>query len=64
MSIVGKMSVGILRIDSTPPMTMSIAITTNVYGRRSAIRISHIEEPSVPVTARLSSCATVRYFEL
>ena len=30
MSIVGKMSVGIRRIDTTPPMTISIAITMKV----------------------------------
>ena len=41
MSISGKMSVGISRIAKTPPMTMSIAITTNVYGRRSARRTIH-----------------------
>src|SRR5579859_2705746 len=42
MSISGKMSAGIRWMVTTPRMTMSIAITTKVYGRRSAIRTSHI----------------------
>src|SRR5687767_8466568 len=43
MSIVGKMSIGVLRIDSPPPNAIKSAITTNVYGLPSAVRISHIE---------------------
>jgi hypothetical protein len=38
----GKMSVDIRKIVTTPRMTMSIDITTNVYGRLSAMRTSHI----------------------
>src|SRR5947209_20507926 len=34
MSIFGKMSVGVVLADSTPRMTITSAITTNVYGRR------------------------------
>ncbi len=33
MSMSGKMSVGIRRMVNTPKMTISIDITTNVYGR-------------------------------
>jgi hypothetical protein len=36
------MSVGIFKIEKTPAMTISIAITTNVYGRRSARRTIHM----------------------
>src|ERR1700681_3201596 len=32
----GKMSVGVRRADATPKIMISSAITTNVYGRRSA----------------------------
>ena len=40
----GKMSVGVRTAAVTPKMTMSIAITTNVYGLLSAIRtIASIE---------------------
>ena len=39
----GKMSVGVVRIDSTPPIAINMAMTTKVYGRRSAVRISHID---------------------
>src|SRR5580693_1583466 len=42
MSMSGKMSVGIRRIVTTPRMAMSIDITTNVYGRLSGRRTSHI----------------------
>ncbi len=42
MSMSGKMSVGIREIVTAPRMTMSTDITTNVYGRFSAIRTSHI----------------------
>src|SRR6202035_4099404 len=42
MSMSGKMSVGIRAMVPPPRMTMSIDITTNVYGRFSAIRTSHI----------------------
>src|SRR3569623_1925360 len=60
ISIVGKISVGVLRTLSTPPMAISIAITTNVYGLRSAIRINHIEgaqfaPPDAAVQRRNSS---------
>jgi hypothetical protein len=30
MSMLGKMSVGVLRIENTPPMAISIAMTTKV----------------------------------
>src|SRR5690349_13940581 len=43
MSIDGKMSVGALRIDRPPPIAMSSAITTNVYGLLRAVLTSHIE---------------------
>jgi hypothetical protein len=43
MLIDGKMSVGVARIDSTPPNAINMAITTKVYGRRSAVLISHID---------------------
>src|SRR5882762_3484548 len=42
MSISGKMSVGVFLMDATPSNKMSSAITTNVYGRRSAILTIHI----------------------
>src|SRR5271165_1246131 len=44
MSISGRMSVGIWRIEKIPATTMSIAMTTKVYGRRSARRTSHMVE--------------------
>ncbi len=43
MLMLGKMSVGVRKIASTPITKMSIAITTNVYGRRNASRTIHIE---------------------
>src|SRR5438874_11019947 len=43
MSISGKMSVGVFLIDATPSNKMSSAITTNVYGRRSANFTIHIK---------------------
>ena len=36
--MLGKMSVGVLIAAATPKMTISIAITTNVYGLFRAIR--------------------------
>src|ERR1700730_17177139 len=42
MLMLGKMSVGVRAIVSGPTMRMSRARTTNVYGRRSAIRTIHI----------------------
>src|SRR5436190_16091714 len=42
MSISGKMSVGIRVMVTTPRIAMSMAITTNVYGRRSASRTIHM----------------------
>src|SRR6267143_5704127 len=42
MSISGKMSVGVFLMDATPSNKMSSAITTNVYGRRSASLTIHI----------------------
>src|SRR5271155_2469943 len=57
MSMSGKMSVGIRKIVTTPGMTMSIDITTNVYGRLSAMRTSHIIDglASVPPAARFDA---------
>ena len=44
MPMFGKMSVGVRTAAATPKMTISIAITTNVYGLLSAIRtIASIE---------------------
>src|SRR5579863_2033129 len=43
MSMSGKMSVGMRAIVSTPKSTMRSAITTNVYGRRRAMRTSHMD---------------------
>ena len=44
MPMLGKMSVGVLIAADTPKMTISIAITTNVYGLLRAIRtIASIE---------------------
>src|SRR4051812_20119970 len=48
MSMSGKMSVGIRRIVATPMMTMSIDITTNVYGRLSATRTIHMVHSHEP----------------
>src|SRR3981189_143888 len=36
MSMFGKMSVGVRRADATPKIMISTAMTTKVYGRRSA----------------------------
>src|SRR3954464_2287921 len=41
MLILGKMSTGVLKIDSTPRMAIRIASTMKVYGRRSASRTIH-----------------------
>jgi hypothetical protein len=38
----GKISVGVVTIDSPPMMAIRIAITMKVYGRRSASRTIHI----------------------
>src|SRR5687768_799792 len=46
MSISGRISVDMLRMLTTPNRTISIAITMNVYGLRSATRTSHIETSS------------------
>ena len=49
------------RRSCTPPrMTMSIDITTNVYGRRSARRTIHIAAPSVPGGPRGLATAIAR----
>src|SRR5262245_39242561 len=42
MSMSGKMSTGIRTSVTAPMMTISIDITTNVYGRFSAMRTSHM----------------------
>ena len=42
MSMYGKMSTGMVAIDRPPRMAISRAMTTNVYGRRSASRTIHI----------------------
>src|SRR5437879_2976041 len=42
MSIFGKMSVGVRRIESTPMIRMRMDNTTNVYGRLSASATIHI----------------------
>src|SRR6266436_2357601 len=47
MSISGKISVGVFLIDATPRSKMSSAITTNVYGRRSANLTIHIRRELV-----------------
>src|SRR3982074_1191185 len=36
MLMLGKVSVGVRSADTTPKIMISIAMTTNVYGRRSA----------------------------
>src|ERR1700757_4681013 len=43
MSMLGKISVGVRTIANIPMIRMSMAITTNVYGRRNASRTIHIE---------------------
>ena len=42
MSMLGKMSVGVRRMAATPSITMSSAITMNVYGRRRASLTIHM----------------------
>jgi len=42
MSTLGKMSVGVRRIVTTPMIITSMAATTNVYGRRRARRTIHM----------------------
>src|SRR5206468_12447060 len=42
MSILGKMSTGIVTMDSTPRTAINRASTTNVYGRRRASRTIHM----------------------
>jgi hypothetical protein len=44
MSMLGKMSVGVLRMDNGPKMRMSRDITTKVYGLRRANRTIHIQD--------------------
>ena len=60
MSTSGKMSVGIRRMATTPRSAISIAITTNVYGRRSASRTIHIPQPckAVPLGDSISMAPT------
>src|SRR5882724_6756376 len=43
MLMLGKMSTGVRAIAKGPTIKMSRASTTNVYGRRSAIRTIHID---------------------
>src|SRR5712671_6941239 len=47
MLIAGNMTIGVRAIVSTPPIAISMAITMNVYGRRSARRTIHIAHPAV-----------------
>ena len=50
----GKMSLGMRRMVVMPTITMSRAITTNVYGRARARRTIHIgvlQRPSIPGAA-------------
>src|SRR4029077_15135317 len=47
MSISGKISVGVFLIDTTPSSNIKSAITTNVYGRRSASLTIHIRREPV-----------------
>src|SRR5438093_9834534 len=42
MSMAGKMSTGMVTIETTPRTATSSASTTNVYGRRKARRTIHI----------------------
>src|SRR6202795_220652 len=42
ISMFGKMSVGVRKIDSVPKSKIRIASTTNVYGRLSAILTIHM----------------------
>jgi hypothetical protein len=44
----GKMSVGVVSIDSQPPTAIRMAITTKVYGRRNARRTIHIGPQFAP----------------
>src|SRR6266481_9283552 len=55
MSISGKISVGVFLIDTTPSSNIKSAITTNVYGRRSASFTIHIQRERV---RRLASRGT------
>ena len=57
MSMSGKMSVGIRRIVKTPTSTISIAITTKVYGRRSASRTIHMRFGGPP--DQVTACGAV-----
>src|SRR5258708_39403980 len=45
MSISGSMSVAMLARVTPPMITMSMASTTNVYGRFSAVRTIHMAGP-------------------
>src|SRR5579859_5396478 len=60
MSIAGKMSVGAFLIESVPASAMNIASTTNVYGRRSAVRTSHIGTKTIRPKLVNEDCATER----
>ena len=55
MSMSGKMSVAILRTDTIPKIRISIAPTTNVYGRLRPSWTSHMGQRLLPASA--SSCA-------
>ncbi len=47
MSISGKTSAGMRTMEITPSNKIASAITTNVYGRRSASLTIHIPLPSI-----------------
>src|SRR2546426_7198038 len=47
MLILGKMSTGIVTMDSTPMRAINRASTTNVYGRRSASLTIHMIDGGV-----------------
>ena len=47
MPMFGKISVGVRIADSTPKIRISIAMTTNVYGRERAIRTIAVMYPSL-----------------
>ena len=56
MLMFGKMSVGVRAIASGPTIRMSSASTTNVYGRRSAIRTIHIGQSIILTSRRETGC--------
>ena len=55
--IAGKMSTGVVRIATSPPMRTRMAPQTKVYGRRSATRTIHII--GRPYRSRPSRAASV-----